>query len=156
MLNSFTQNRKFLHVDSIHSCMRSIQIQIWPEQYLASLLPYSQNYAVYSRTGQGNLSSVKWHCILMAYHQTAIHEQQKCAQSLNNPFPKFYKVACLWKWNYWASQFIQPQALYLSVSETGVWLSVGQYTGYNGTKTLGTGPIKWSVPINESDVGAVM
>jgi len=90
----------------------------------------------------------------MAYHQTAMHEQQKCAQSLIIPVPKFYKVACLGKSNYWASQFIKPQALYLPVSKTGVWLGVGQYTGYNGTKILGTGPIKWSVPINEGDVGA--
>jgi len=37
------------------------------------------------------------------------------------------------------------------VSKTGVWLRVGQYTGYSGTKTLGTGPIKWSIPLNESD-----
>jgi uncharacterized protein YaaW (UPF0174 family) len=38
----------------------------------------------------------------------------------------------------------------------GVWLSVGQYTVCNGTKTLGTGPIMWLIPINEGDGGAVM
>jgi hypothetical protein len=86
----------------------------------------------------------------MAYHPTAMHEQQKCAQSLIIPVPKFYKVARLWKSNYWASQFTKPQALYLSVSETGVWLGVGQYTGCSETTTLGTGPI------NEADVGAIM
>jgi len=90
----------------------------------------------------------------MAYHQTAMHEQQKCAQCLIIPVPTFYKVACLWKSNYWASQITKPQELYLSVSETGVWLR-GQYTGYNEIKTLGTGPVKWSIPINDGDVGAV-
>jgi hypothetical protein len=25
----------------------------------------------------------------------------------------------------------------------------------NGTKTLGAGPIKWSIPINEGDVGGI-
>lgn len=42
------------------------------------------------------------------------------------------------------------------MSGTGAWLSVGPYKGYNGTKTLGTGPIKWSIPINVGDGGAVM
>jgi hypothetical protein len=34
--------------------------------------------------------------------------------------------------------------------------SLVQHVVCNGTKTLGTGPIKWSILINEGDVGAAL